>query len=95
MSIMEGVIAVVVEELQFVAVIDFWDKAVMGIMEISLWVTKGLQPPDVISNISSGFLLENSYLFLDWLPSVFIYGFIAVIIGLRIFENKELDKIQV
>ena len=95
MSIMEGVIAVVAEELQFVAVIDFWDKAVMSIMEISLWVTKGLQPPDVISNISSGILLENSYLFLEWLPSVFVYGFIAVIIGLRIFENKELDKIQV
>ena len=95
MSIMEGVIAVVVEELQFVVVIGFWDKAVMGIMETSLWVTKGLQPPDVISNISSGFLLENSYLFLDWMPSVFVYGFIAAIIGLRIFENKELDKIQV
>ena len=24
-----------------------------------------------------------------------IFGFIAAIIGLRIFENKELDKIQV
>ena len=85
----------VIEELRFSAVVEFWDNFIVNLLKATLWVTKGLQPPEVISKICNGIYIESSYLLIDWLPATLLYGGIALIIAVRIFENKELEKIQV
>jgi hypothetical protein len=94
MSIAEGIVRVVIEDYGFAATITFWDKAAMSIMNLSMWLTKGLQPPEVISMMSSGIDIQWQYLYGEWLPATLFYGVVALFIGARIIESKELDKIQ-
>ena len=95
MSVGEGVVRVVIEGLRFRAVYDFWDNVIVNLLKTTLWVTKGLQPPDSISKICSGTSIDMYYLLIEWLPATCFYGLIALYIAVKVFENKELDRIQV
>lgn len=94
MSIAEGVVQVMLEDFGFAAVITMWDKFIVGLMKSAMWVTKGLQPPSIVSDVSQGLDISWEYLLLTWLPATLFYGLVAAFIGIRILENKELDKIQ-
>ena len=95
MSVAEGVVSVVIEEMGFKAVVSIWDTLVVNLLKAAIWVTKGLQPPDVIGKVCSGVSVDSSYIFYEWLPATSIYGLIALLIALKVFDNKELDRLQV
>ncbi|MCM8533176.1 MAG: hypothetical protein NE330_18555, partial [Lentisphaeraceae bacterium] len=94
MSIAEGVVQVMLEDFGFAAVITVWDQFIVGLMKAAMWVTKGLQPPSIVSNVSQGLDISWEYLLMTWFPATLFYGLVAAFIGVRILENKELDKIQ-
>ena len=94
MSIAEGVVQVMLEDFGFAAVITMWDQFIVGLMKAAMWVTKGLQPPSIVSDVSQGLDISWAYLMMSWFPATLFYGLVAAFIGVRILENKELDKIQ-
>ena len=94
MSSSQGVFELVIEDYGFAAVLSFWDKAAIVILNISMWATKGLQPPDIIGSVSSGLDIDVFGLITSWLPTTIFYGAIAYLLGVWMLKQKELDKVQ-
>ena len=94
MSSSQGLFDVVMEGYSYMPVLDFWDKTGIFLLNSGMWITKGLQPPDIVASISSGLDVGLYELALNWLPSVVFYGFFAYILGIWMLSSKELDKVQ-
>lgn len=84
----------VMNDYEFTHNPTFMDGVINNIMSIAIWLTKGLQSPDVAMNMSAGLNIGWDYLLQGWLPAVAIYGALAFIIGSLMLTAKELDKIQ-
>lgn len=64
-------------------------------IEILLWLAKGLQAPPVIENLAYHRLIENETLWGNWLPATIIYGILVSILGIYLFNKKELSILEV
>ena len=94
MSSSQGLFTVVMEGYGYMPVLDFWDKTGIFLLNSGMWMTKGLQPPDIVASMSSGLDVGLYELASNWLPSVVFYGIFAYILGTWLLSSKELDKVQ-
>ena len=91
----QGLFVLVMEDFGFAAALSVGDKIIIAVLGSAMWLTKGLQPPGIISNVSSGLTLEWSYIISNWLPATLFYGIVAYFLGVWMISKKELDKVQV
>ena len=94
MSFSQGIYDAVWEEFVFKIEIPLWETVLMQIFRVAVWFTKGLHPPEVISDVSSGLDISPGYLLGDWLPPIFIFSLIGYFLGSWMMTRKELDKVQ-
>lgn len=90
----QPVFQLVMKDYEFLAVQTAMDTFLNNVMHTAIWLTKGLQPPELVGNISAGINIEWNTLLFSWLPAVAVYGIIATILGSLMLTSKELDKIQ-
>ena len=90
----QPVFQLVMQDYEFYAETTFMDAVVNSIMAAAIWLTKGLQAPELVSNISSGLNIGWDYLLGSWFPAVAIYGVLASVLGAVMLTKKELDKVQ-
>ena len=84
----------VMSDYEFTANPTFMDGVINNIMAVAIWMTKGLQSPDLVGNLSAGLNVGWDYLLQSWFPAVAVYGVLAFILGSIMLTAKELDKIQ-
>jgi hypothetical protein len=63
------------------------------VINIGLWLTKGLQPPPVATDISGAISIPLSTLAGQWFPGIILYGIVISLLGIVLLKQKELDKI--
>jgi ABC-type transport system involved in multi-copper enzyme maturation permease subunit len=78
---------------------DFLQQSVqeqlgVGAMQLGLWLTRGLQPPDIVSDFSTGTSIPLGWLASSWLPGLLVYLVIVAGLGSILLQRKELDKVQ-
>lgn len=69
------------------------DTVMAFVINIGLWLVKGLSPPEIITRVSSGISIPLQNLVMTWLPAIMIYGLITIALGIFLLSQKELDKI--
>lgn len=95
LSLSSGFFAGVANELTHRFSFDLMDRIGIGIINFGIWLTKGLDPPDIIASLSSGISIPIHQLLLQWGPGIFIYGVVVALLGICLLTRKELDKILI
>ena len=90
----QPVFQLVMKDYEFTANPTFLDGFINGIMGLAIWLTKGLQAPELVGNLSGGLNISWDYLLLAWFPAVAVYGVLALFLGSFMLSKKELDKVQ-
>lgn len=89
----QGLFVLVVEDMKLWPDLSFLDKLIIHIMEVGMWLTKGMSPPEV-SVFCAGKNIEWSYFLGTWLPLTLFYGLLVFSLASWSLSRKELDKIQ-
>ena len=93
LSVSSGFFTQIVQDLGFEYHISIIDKLSVTIIQFGMWLAKGLQPPVIISHLSSGITIPLNDLLISWLPAILMYGFFTTVLGISLLSKKELDKI--
>jgi hypothetical protein len=83
----------VVTEIMNETYLTFFDRIAVIVINGGMWLAKGLQPPPITSQVSAGVAVPIDQLLLLWLPAIFAYGTMTVVIGVMLLRSKELDKL--
>lgn len=93
-SISSGIFINIVRDLTREEHVTFLSQITSWLMNSGIWLAKGLQPPEIISRISTGISIPMDQLLLNWFPATFIYAVMITLLGMAILTYKELDKIR-
>jgi hypothetical protein len=83
----------VVTEISNETYLTFFDRIALLVINAGIWLAKGLQPPPITAQVSAGVAVPVDQLLLAWLPAIFVYGAMTVVLGVMLLRNKELDRL--